>query len=323
METYIDLNENYLYQEYPEILDILLRDNTTNQYLIWGTTLYHKLGKEYDMNKQMLPSLVIKKDGKIIKPRILKTQKEQKMRSKEMAEVFTPAWICNSQNNLVDDYWFNKKNVFNKPIGTSWKTTKTKIDFKNKNWKDYILENRLEITCGEAPYIVSRYDVVNNVYIQPKNRIGFLDRKIRVINENVSNDNEWYKWIIKAFQHSYGYDFQGDNVLLARENLLLSFVDYYLERFKVLPSKEQMIEISKIISWNIWQMDGIKMVVPNSCKKKKTIQYDMFGNKKTLIQKCEGCVKNNLKLHNGIKCKIKDWDKNEEIQFIDLMKGKK
>ena len=48
-----------------------------------------------------------------IKPRVLKSQTEQKKRSKDMAEVFTPSWVCNKQNNLIDDEWFGYSGSFN------------------------------------------------------------------------------------------------------------------------------------------------------------------------------------------------------------------
>jgi hypothetical protein len=81
-----------------------------------------------------------------------------------MAEVFTPLWICNAQINLIDDAWFGRKNVFNTEILNkeglhSWKTNPKKITFPDdKTWKQYVRDTRLEITCGEAPYITSRYD---------------------------------------------------------------------------------------------------------------------------------------------------------------------
>ena len=40
----------------------------------------------------------------------------QQQRSREMAEVFTPSWICNKQNNLIDNAWFGRENVFNVEI---------------------------------------------------------------------------------------------------------------------------------------------------------------------------------------------------------------
>ena len=44
--------------------------------------------------------------------------------------------------------------------------------------------------------------------------------------------DEWCNWTTRAFQSVYGYEYQGDNLLLARANLLLSFVEYYFERWK-------------------------------------------------------------------------------------------
>ena len=36
-----------------------------------------------------------------------KAAEEQRKRVEKRAEVFTPSWICNRQNNLVDAAWFN------------------------------------------------------------------------------------------------------------------------------------------------------------------------------------------------------------------------
>ncbi len=97
---------------------------------------------------------------------------------------------------------------------------------EKKTWKQYVDSRRLEITCGEAPFIVSRYDAATGEFIEIENRIGILDRKFRVINENTDDETEWMDWIIRAYQSVYGYEFQGDNLLIGRINLLMSFVDY-------------------------------------------------------------------------------------------------
>ncbi len=81
------------------------------------------------------------------------------------------------------------------------------------------------ILWGEAPYLVSRYDTVTGQKIELNSRIGLLDRKMRVVNENVNDEVEWFKWTERAFQSIYGYEFQGDNLLLARENLLCTFIE--------------------------------------------------------------------------------------------------
>ena len=45
------------------------------------------------------------------------------------------------------------------------------------NWKDYVKELRLEITCGEAPFIVGRYNAANGKkkFLSLSDRVGFLD----------------------------------------------------------------------------------------------------------------------------------------------------
>ena len=75
---------------------------------------------------------------------------------RQKAEVFTPSWGCNLQNNLVDEVWFGRKDVFNAEKEHSWETTKEKIQFsdeKGKGWQDYVNSNRLEITCGMSSKI--------------------------------------------------------------------------------------------------------------------------------------------------------------------------
>lgn len=148
--------------------------------------------------------------------------------------------------------------------------------FIDKKWQGYVDLERMEITCGEAPYLTSRYDVVTCNYIEPKKRIGFLDRKLIVVSENASNKEEWMKYVILSYKRIYGFDFQGDNVSLARENLLATFMDFYYYKFGELPSLEDIKTISNIISWNIWQMDGMKYVIPMSCHKEEMVQLSLF-----------------------------------------------
>ena len=236
--------------------------------------------------------------------------------------MFTPSWICNKQNNLVDNAWFGENFVFNTESDKTWIATKKQIKFPTitgKNWEDYVCDTRLEIACGEAPYLVSRYDTVSGEYINIESRVGLLDRKLRVISENTETEEEWLKWTIKAYQNIYGFDWQGDNVLLARENILLTFIDYYKDKFKKNPSIEQLRQIAEILSWNIWQMDGLKFVIPDSCQGLEEMQISMFENDITK-QLCPGCTKNDPYSHTGIYCNIKDWKANKVIKFVSLLK---
>jgi len=333
MQVVIDILENELIEKYPDILDILLCDQTTQKNIFWATDNYGHLGDSYKFNSEILPDLITGDNGNVIMPRVHKDKVLQLSRSKEMAEVFTPSWMCNAQNNLVDNSWFGKEGVFNKEIllkkGTkSWETTKDKIVFpKGKTWQDYVCDTRLEITCGEAPYLVSRYDTTTGKFIKIENRIGLLDRKLRVINENVNTTEDWIQAVKNAYENTYGFEWQGDSLLLAREAFLITFIEYFTHKFKTEPSLEIIQNIAQIISWNIWQMDGLKGVVPNSCKD-EIIEISDFFVTKTEIKKCKGCETQKIKLHNGIYCNIMDWDEKDKetgktdkiIKFIDLLK---
>ena len=95
------------------------------------------------------------------------------------------------------------------------------------------------MTCGEAPYLVSRYDTVTGEIIPIDRRIGLLDRKLRVVNENAASEEEWLTWARRAVQSCYGYEFQGDNLLLARQNILFSYIEYYEQKATYLaPSRK-------------------------------------------------------------------------------------
>jgi len=326
----VDIRENALD---PDVLRVLLIDRTTEKNIIWGTDDYISLGERYSFGSTIEYDLITGENGMVIKPRVEKDKDAQTQRSKDKAEVFTPSWVCNSQNNLVDDAWFGKHaNRFNKELGTTWESTyarkdpndqRDRIKFPNKpgkTWKDYVLADRLEVSCGEAPYLTSRYDTVTGRYIKPKNRIGLLDRKLRVITENTPNAATWLHWAEKALQSTYGFEWQGDNVLLARENILLAVVEAYDDRFGTEIKKERLIRFAEIISWNIWQMDGIKFVIPNSCHE-VSLQINLFGDEQ--IEQCPGCKYNDKKLHNGVYSTIMDWKESKIIRFVDLLEGGK
>ena len=316
----IDAKENTIANLNFELLSIILKDKTTGKNIIWATDNYLNHGIAYSFNQEITPYKIIGYNGRIIKPRTSKSKVEQELRVREKAEVFTPSWICNNQNNLVDEKWFGYKDVFNKSTGNSWITKKRKIKKKKKKtWKDYVKAIRLEVSCGEAPYLVSRYDTVSGNVINIEDRIGLLDRKLRVINENVTDLNTWIEYAIKAYKSIYAFEWQGDNLLIARENLLYTFIDYYEYKFKEKPSIELLKEIAEIICWNIFQMDGIKYVIPNSCKNEEIINYTLFGEE---VEKCKcyGCEKNNIHKHNGIYVKVMNWETKRKTKFISLLK---
>lgn len=302
----IDIAENEMLNYGEALLRILLFDRTTRRNIIWGTSDYEDHGSEYKAQFPINIPLITGENKKIIQPRIYKEKTSQLGRTKSKAEVFTPSWLCNEQNNLVDTAWFGREGVFNVQSSKQWTATTMPIEFsskKGRRWTDYVDAKRMEITCGEAPYLVSRYDTVTGEGIPLGNRVGLLDRKMRVVSENTDTYDEWMKWTKRAFESIYGFEFQGDNLLLARENLLDTFIDYYADKFGKTPSFEELKPIALIISWNIWQMDGLKGAVPFSTV---TEQYDQMSMPdKTNETPCF--------------CKIHDWRSKETVTFASLI----
>ena len=304
-----------------DILSVLLLDKTTKKNIIWATEGYASLGEGYGFSDEITIEAITGRNKAILKPRNEKTREERDSRSKDKAEVFTPSWICNKQNNLVDAAWFGRNDVFNQENDLGWTTTTEKVAFSNakgKTWQDYVKARRLEESCGEAPYLCSRYDTVTGVLIPVKDRIGLLDRKLRVVSENVDSEPDWVFWAKKAVQSTYGYEWQGDNVLLARKNVLFTFAEHYYEKFGVAPIERYLLMIAKITAWNIWQMDGIRFVIPNSCRVPEEQQFCLF--EEIPEGACRGCLKNDHSCHNGIYCRTYDWSGNRSVEFYSLIK---
>lgn len=304
----IDILENTLRRK-GALLNILLFDHTTKKNIIWATDSYEKLGDSFGAKMIMLPDLVTGKYGLLIQPRAAKNLTEQKCRTKDKAEVFTPLNIVNKINKAVDSLVNNR--------------------LSDADWQEYVREIKLEITCGEAPFIVSRYNPIAHTdkLIKIENRVGFLDKKLKIVSQYCDKKTSWLFWAKEAFKSSYGYDWQGDNVLLARENLLYTFIDYYKLKFKETPSLHLQEIFTDIISWNIFQMDGLKYVKPMSCRHETVIirgESTLFGQEPDKVEKheCDGCKYNRINKHNGKYAKIMDWEKNKIIKFVDLFKNK-
>jgi len=298
----IDIHEDYLLKK-GHLLDILLQDKTTSQNILWATDSYEANGSSFASDAHITANLVTGKYGQLIQPRAVKSKEEQLIRTREKAEVFTPLHIVKQMNDACDTEKITKE-----------------------NWQEYVGLLKLEITCGEAPFIVSRYDPVSDkqALLPLSKRVGFLDKKLRTVSKYCKTKEDWLKWATIAFQSSYGYEWQGDSLLIARENLLYSFIDYYQDKFNETPNIELQKEIAEIIAWNIFQMDGLKYVIPMSCKTEKKIikgEVTLFGAEEdTIIEvSCEGCEKKIAKKHNGIYAKTMDWRKGKPIRFVDIV----
>ncbi|MGY3776246.1 hypothetical protein [Helcococcus sueciensis] len=292
IEYNTDIDEEYLYQVMPQILDILLIDRTrSNQRytknIIWANDNFKYLNpKLYGAEAEIKSELITGEMSGLIKPRSMKSKDQQKERTKIKAEVFTPTWVVKLQNDEVD------KNYINDDIDI------------------YISRTWLEITCGEAPYITSRYDMETGEYIELKDRVGFLDRKLQRINNEIDDKISWQKYVEKAYKASYGFEWSGDSLFLARENLLFTYIDYFLDKWDEEPVEESIKDIATIISYNLFQMDGLKYIIPLSEKIEiiNEVQLDFFED--------DNKEENKIKIIPGKRVKIMNWDK-EKMEFFD------
>jgi len=268
-ENMVDILENDFS---PEILAQLLCDHTTDRHILWCTHDYESKGEGYQYADEIWQELITGEHGTIIKPRVLKSKEAQSDRVKGMAEVFTPSWVV----KMMVDY--------------------VEIDVNTLT---------LELTCGEAPFLVSRYDATTGEPVAIDERVGVLDRKLRIVNEQEFNDEEWLSQVRLVFQTTYGYEWQGDSLLLARENLLYTFVDHYEARFGIAPEAKLLQEFAEIISWNLWQMDGLTYCIPRE-KKAEAPQAQL-----SLFDEAPAEAPAPL-------CIIKDWQKGKTIKVIDI-----
>ena len=181
-------------------------------------------------------------------------------------------------------------------------------DYGNLEHPEYYpaIGDTLTLVYGNnMPYVDSR----SGELIDINKRIGILDRKLRVVTENAKDRTEWLNWIYRAFQSVYGYEFQGDSLLLARINLLNTFCDYLKAVWKKNATKQQLTKIADIVSWNIWQMDGLTGTVPFGNKPVEFEQFNLFA------------VSTESENSRDVECKIKDWISNQVITFSSIKRG--
>jgi len=258
----------------PEVLALLLRDRTTGHNIVWATHDYETLGEGYGYNDEITLELITGKNVKVISPRVKKSKEQQSDRVKDMAEVFTPSWVV---KKMVD-------------------------------YLDIAIDTRcLELTCGEAPFLVSRYDATTGEPIAISERVGVLDRKLRMVSGLQLSDEDWLAQVHRAFQSTYGYEWQGDSLLLARENLLYTFIDHYEARFGSKPDVPLLQDLAEIISWNLWQMDGLTYRTPRE-KSEEPLQAQL-----SFFDEAPAKALPPL-------CKIMGWQAGKAIKVNDIKK---
>lgn len=278
-----DLNDSTILRKNESLLSLLLKDHTTGKNIKWGTDSYINHGYSFRDDQEIKINLITGWYEGFIRPRVDKDIDIQLERQRNRAEVFTPSWVIKLQ---VDAALEDMEKL---PL----------VDFIKTKW--------LEITCGEAPYMVNRYDMETGELKSLKERSGFIDVKFNRLNKKVECEEEWLKLALEIFKASYGYEYQGDSLLLARENLLLTFIDNYFYMFGAFPKDKLLKEVTEIISFNLFQMDGLTYEVPYSDGGSKE-----FGIQLSLFNDIEE------EMPNPIHAKVKLWNKNKIIEFREI-----
>ena len=256
----------------------LLMDTTTWKPIKWHTDTYRELGTGYQPDDPITPDAILNPEFKLL-PRAARSIETNKKRTRKSAEVATPYKIVKQMLNAVDEDWFGYRN----PFGSLRKPVRFPED---KTPMDYIQSKRLEITCGEAPFLVTRYDASTGKKIPLKQRTGVFDRKMRIVNEHfdadwrdgdskLPNNSSWENKSFEALRSVYGYDLSGDNVLTARLNVLMDYEDYVSDRFNGSRiTDEGYGNLLTTIRWNIWQMDGLTGMVPGTTLQARIMDWE-------------------------------------------------
>jgi len=325
-------------RRYPTfILKTLLCDRTTGRNIIWADNEYEALGDGYMGDDEMTVEKITGMNSGVIKPRIAKEQEKQSQRTKSRAEVFTPSWLCNQMNNDLDEAWFGRRDVFNTEIvaddgARTWVASNRLIAFpksKGHGWRAYVEAPWLEITCGEAPFVCSRYDTVTGDELPVSERVGFLDRKLRVVTEKTKTRKEWVRRALDALRATYGFEYQGDNLLIARINVFETFCEHLRHRWNEESSVDELDQAATIVSWNFWQMNGLTDAIPTN--NTDAVICSTLGSpepestQQSLFELFDDVFEEDTTPEEPVEtvplCVIYDWQNNEPYELASL-KGK-
>lgn len=302
----INIQDDILRLHAMGLLDRLLADKATRGNILWATDAYAQLGEWYSPGNEIRPLRITGDNSDLIKTRARRAMEQRTERTRQHAEVFTPLWVVKKMNDFADEQWFGRKD------GIYKYTDDGKIYFSTKkHWKLYVDARRLEITCGEAPFLATRYDVETGEAIPVEERIGLLDRKLRAVSENTQDVEEWKRWALRAVQAIYGYELQGDNLLIARVNILCTVEEHLFHRWRQKVDKAWLEKLCNVISWNLWQMDGIHgcVPVPPTPTEEQLSLFPPVEEQTNLFGEIE---------KHDIPCRLYDWRGDRSISYTTL-----
>ncbi len=234
--------EIYLLGSSSHILSTLIKDRSANHPIFFGTDEYEEFSETFSenfrMSQQRIQPFLMNEDKTLFQIRSQKEKEVKDRRTKKRGEVLTPIGIVNQMIDVLEEEW------------------------KDLSLNDYLSQTVLELCCGEAPFLVQRYDSITGELFSVNKRRGILDRKLHRISKSTDNRKTWRDRAYQAVRSVYGYEYQGDSLFLGRENLLFDYLEHHFAKFHELPPINEINSVATIISWNMFQMDGIKNEVP-------------------------------------------------------------
>lgn len=297
----INISDDMIELNRAGLLKKLLEDKTTKGQILWGTDAYRERGPAFEREREIDTSLLLYENAGLLKTRARKAFEQQSERTRQHGEVFTPRWICDVMIDHLDKEWFGVKEIDF--------LSSMDVLFVKKKWKKYVDSKRLEITCGEGPFLVQRYDVSTGDIIPVPERKGILDRKLQVVSRYAETEEEWKIWAKRAYEATYGYEFQGDNLLISRVNFMMTYREFYQKRWQKEPELSEWEKIENIITWNLWQMDGLTGEIPYA-------RMDPLGP--DLFQLADPAFKEE-DIHPA--CRIYDWrNEKKSVAFNEIGK---
>ena len=261
------------------LLGPLLADYTTGQPILWATDAYAALGPAYGRDRPITPGLITGENAGLIRTRAGKESGQRSQRTRSRGEVFTPLWVCGKMIDHADVIWFGRGAGFHK-----WDAAGHIRFTQRRPWRKYVDTTRLEITCGEAPFLCQRYDVETGEVLPVSERGGILDRKLRAVSENTREEADWLSWAGRALRAVYGYELSGDNLLIARVNMYFTAQEHFAAWRRGVAkkrarqfNKREGRRFAEIISRNLWQMDGLTGQLPYRRPRSEAEQLDFFS----------------------------------------------
>lgn len=220
---------------------MLLSDLSYPGNILWATDEYAELGDGFAPDMEITMDCL--EDPRFrLRCRWEKEEEAKKGRTKRRAEVFTPRKVVRRMHDMLAD---ENHEVLRGP------------------WRGMAARTYLEITCGEGPYIATRYDPEDGTLVPYAYRAGMLDRILHAVRMEEGDDPDaWLRGAVLAVYSQYGYELSGDSLLIARVNVFMSVVERYRDFFGLELGPERQRMLACIIACNLFQCDGLTSLEP-------------------------------------------------------------